>query len=120
MIIFLLILWNLVLSFIVAHYAQKREITYLGAFLVSLFFSPIIGFVCVSLSNKIDDKYLPNKNYIKLLNVILYTVLVLLCTAILFILFPPHKEQRTIDYEVERIVNLQDSSCIDTVVQNGK
>ena len=116
MIIFLLILWNLVLSFIVAHYAQKREITYLGAFLVSLFFSPIIGFVCVSLSNKIDDKYLPNKNYIKLLNVILYTVLVLLCTAILFILFPAHKQQPTIDYEI----NLQDSSCIDTVVQNGK
>jgi hypothetical protein len=70
--IFILIVVNLLLSFIVGHYGEKREITSLGAFLVSLFFSPIIGFVCVSLSNKIDENYVPNKDYIFVLKTILF------------------------------------------------
>jgi len=55
-IIFAIILWNLLLALVVAHYGQKREIGWLDSFFASLVFSPIIGFICVALSDKLNDK----------------------------------------------------------------
>jgi hypothetical protein len=48
---------NIILSCIVAHYGKKREIGYLNAFLVSFVFSPLMGFICVALSDKLTDKH---------------------------------------------------------------
>jgi len=64
-IIFAIILWNILLALVVAHYGQKREIGWLDSFFASLVFSPIIGFICVALSDKLNDK---NLNHFKIIN----------------------------------------------------
>ena len=49
-----LILPYLLLSFIVAWYGSSRDIGFLGSLLISIIFSPLIGFICVALSSKTE------------------------------------------------------------------
>lgn len=45
------LIW-IVLSFVIASYGDKRKIGFGVALLVCLFLSPLIGFVCVALSER--------------------------------------------------------------------
>lgn len=46
-----ILLW-IVISVIIASYGEKRKIGFTLALLVSLIFSPLIGFICVALSER--------------------------------------------------------------------
>lgn len=50
--LFYLLVSSFLLSFIVASFGNERKIGFWGALIVSLFFSPIIGFIVVFLSAK--------------------------------------------------------------------
>ena len=58
------LIFNIILSCIVAHYGKKREIGWLDSFFASLLFSPIIGFICVALSDKLNDNKINHFNII--------------------------------------------------------
>lgn len=58
----MIILFWIIISFVLAIYGGKRKIGFGVSLLVSLLLSPLIGFICVALSERIQNNKAKN-NY---------------------------------------------------------